>query len=130
DIADRVVKQRIQTVPGVARANIFGERRFAMRVWLDPDALAARGLTVQDVASAIRSRNIEVPAGRIESSQREFTVRSLGELRTPDEFADLVVSNSNGVLVKLRDISRVELGAENDRSAIRYNGSPAIGVGI
>jgi multidrug efflux pump len=130
DIADRIVKQRLQTVPGVSRANIFGERRFAMRVWLDPDALAARGLTVQDVASAIRTRNIEVPAGRIESSQREFTVRSLGELRTPEEFADLVVSNSNGVLLKLRDVARVELGAENDRSAIRFNGSPAMGVGI
>jgi multidrug efflux pump len=130
DIADRVVKQRLQTVPGVSRANIFGERRFAMRVWLDPDALAARGLTVQDVSSAIRSRNIEVPAGRIESSQREFTVRSLGELRTPEEFADLVVSNANGVLVKLEDIARVELGAENERSAIRFNGSPAMGVGI
>src|SRR5690606_4865255 len=130
DIADRIVKQRIQTVPGVARANIFGERRFAMRVWLDPDALAARGLTVQDISSAIRSRNIEVPAGRIESSQREFTVRSLGELRTPGEFADLVVSNANGVLVKLRDVANVGLGAENERSAIRSNGRPAIGVGI
>lgn len=130
DLADRIVKQRVQTVPGVARANIFGERRFAMRVWLDADALASRGLTVQDVAQAIRTRNIEVPAGRIESSQREFTVRSLGELRTPVEFADLVVSQSNGALVKLGDVARVELGAENDRSAIRYNGESALGLGI
>jgi multidrug efflux pump len=130
DLADRVVKQRLQTVPGVSRANIFGERRFAMRIWLDPNALAARGLTVQDVASAVRSRNVEVPAGRIESTQREFTVRSLGELRTPGEFADLVVSNSNGVLVKLRDLSRVELGSEDERSAIRANGQTAIGVGV
>lgn len=130
DLADRIVKQRVQTVPGVARANIFGERRFAMRVWLDADALASRGLTVQDVAQAIRTRNIEVPAGRIESSQREFTVRSLGELRTPAEFADLVVSQSNGALVKLGDVARVELGAENERSAIRYNGESALGLGI
>ncbi len=130
DLADRIVKQRIQTVPGVARANIFGERRYAMRVWLDADALASRGLTVQDVSQAIRTRNIEVPAGRIESSQREFTVRSLGELRTPVEFADLVVSQSNGALVKLRDVARVELGAENDRSAIRYNGEASMGLGI
>jgi multidrug efflux pump len=130
DLADRIVKQRVQTVPGVARANIFGERRFAMRVWLDADALASRGLTVQDVAQAIRTRNIEVPAGRIESSQREFTVRSLGELRTPVEFADLVVSQGNGALVKLGDVARVELGAENDRSAIRYNGEAAMGLGI
>src|SRR5690606_5221083 len=130
DLADRIVKQRVQTVPGVARANIFGERRFAMRVWLDADALASRGLTVQDVAQAIRTRNIEVPAGRIESSQREFTVRSLGELRTPVEFADLVVSQSNGALVKLGDVARGELGAENERSGIRYNGESALGVGI
>ncbi len=130
DIADRIVKQRVQTIPGVSRANIFGERRFAMRVWLDPDALAARGLTVQDVSRAIVSRNVEVPAGRIESDQREFTVRSLGELSTPAEFADLVVSNSNGVLVKLRDLARVELGSENERSAIRSNGETAIGLGI
>jgi multidrug efflux pump len=130
DIADRIVKQRLQTVPGVSRANIFGERRFAMRVWLDPTAMAARGLTVQDVAAAIRTRNVEVPAGRIESSQREFTVRSLGELRTPEEFADLVVSNQDGALVKLRDLARVELGPESERSAIRSDGVTAVGVGI
>ncbi len=130
DIADRIVKQRLQTVPGVSRANIFGERRFAMRVWLDPTAMAARGLTVQDVANAIRTRNVEIPAGRIESTQREFTVRSLGELRTPAEFADLVVSNQDGILVKLNDLARVELGPENDRSAIRADGVTAVGVGI
>lgn len=130
DIADRIVKQQVQTVPGVSRANIFGERRFAMRIWVDPNELAARGLTVQDVAQAVRTRNVEVPAGRIESQQREFTVRSLGELRTPGEFADLVVSNSEGVLVKLGDVARVALGAENERSAIRSDGVSAVGLGV
>ena len=130
DIADRIVKQRLQTVPGVGSAQILGERRYAMRVWLDPNELSARGLTVQDVQAAIRSRNIEVPAGRIESSQREFTVRSLGELRTPEEFGNLVVSNANGVLIKLRDVARVELGPENVRSATRFGGIPAVGVGV
>ncbi len=130
DIADRVVKQQLQTIPGVSRANIFGERRFAMRVWLDQDALSARGLTVQDVSRAIQSRNVEVPAGRIESSQREFTVRSLGDLATPGEFGDLVVSNSNGALVRLRDLSRVELGSEDERSALRVDGATAIGLGL
>ena len=99
DLADRVVKQRLQTVSGVGSAQVIGERRYSMRVWLDPDALSSRGLAVQDVAVAIRSHNVEVPAGRIESTQREFTVRSLGELRTPAEFADLVVSSSNGAFV-------------------------------
>ena len=86
DIADRRVKARLQSLSGVGSAQIFGERRFSMRVWLSAPELAARGLTVQDVESAIRSRNVEVPAGRIESDRREFSVRSLGELKTPLEF--------------------------------------------
>jgi multidrug efflux pump len=130
DVADRIVKQRLQTIPGVARAQIQGERRYSMRIWLDQNALSARGLTVQEVSAAIRARNVEVPAGRIESQQREFTVRSLGELRTPEEFADLVISSNNGVLTKLRDVGRVELGPANDRSALRFDRTTAIGLGV
>ena len=130
DVADRIVKQRLQTIPGVARAQIQGERRYAMKIWLDQNALRARSLTVQDVATAIRARNVEVPAGRIESAKREFTVRSLGELRTPNEFADLVVSSQGGVLTKLRDVGRVELGPANDRSALRFDQTPGIGLGV
>jgi multidrug efflux pump len=130
DIADRVVRTRVQTVPGVGRVQIFGERRYSMRVWLSARELASRGLTVQDVAAAVAARNVEVPAGRIESARREFTVRALGELRTPEEFANLVVSSQGGQLVKLRDLARVELGPENDRSLIRVNGQTGIGLGI
>lgn len=129
DIADRIVKQRLQTIPGVSRAQILGERRWSMRIWLDQTALSARGLTVQDVAAAIRARNVELPAGRIESERREFTVRSMGDLRTPAEFADVVVSSQGGVLTKLRDVGRVELGPANDRSALRFNQVPSVGVG-
>src|SRR6266550_6866080 len=114
DVGDRLVKSRLQTLPGVGQARIFGERRFSMRVWLSAAELSARGLTVQDVQQAIRSRNVEVPAGRIESDRREFTVRSLGELKTPTEFSELVVSNDSGVLVKLKDLGRVELGARSE----------------
>jgi multidrug efflux pump len=130
DLGDRLVKSRLQTLPGVGQARIFGERRFSMRVWLSAAELSARGLTVQDVQQAIRSRNVEVPAGRIESERREFTVRSLGELKTPEEFADLVVSSTGGVLVKLRDLGRVELGAEDDRSLLRFNGTSAVAIGV
>ncbi len=130
DIADRIVKRRLQSLPGVGRAQIAGERRYAMRVWLESRELAARGLTVQDVIAAIRSRNVEVPAGRIESQRREFTVRSLGELKTPDEFGALVVSSSSGQVVRLRDVARVELGAENDRWALRFNGERAVAIGV
>ena len=118
DIADRLVKTRVQSIPGVGQAMIFGERRFSMRVWLSAAEMSARGLTVQDVENAIRSRNVEVPAGRIESQRREFTVRSLGELKNPDEFGGLVVSNQNGQLVKLRDIAEVELGPQDDRKSV------------
>ena len=130
DVGDRLVKSRLQTLPGVGQARIFGERRFSMRVWLSAAELSARGLTVQDVQQAIRSRNVEVPAGRIESDRREFTVRSLGELKTPTEFSELVVSNDSGVLVKLEDLGRVELGAEDERSALRFKGTPAVAIGV
>ncbi|MGH7699685.1 MAG: efflux RND transporter permease subunit [Gemmatimonadales bacterium] len=130
DIGDRMVKTRLQSLPGVGQARIFGERRFSMRVWLSVPALAARGLTVQDVENAIRSRNVEIPAGRIESHRREFTVRSLGELKTPREFADLTVANQGGNLTKLGDLGRVELGPEDERSALRYKGTPAVAIGI
>ncbi len=130
DIGDRLVKQRLQTLPGVGSARIYGERRFSMRVWLSASELAARGLTVQDVQQAIRTRNVEVPAGRIESERREFTVRSLGELKTPAEFAQLVVSSQGGQLVKLRDLGRVELGPQDERSALRFNGTPSVAIGV
>lgn len=130
DLGDRLVKSRLQTLPGVGQARIFGERRFSMRVWLSPSELSARGLTVQDVQQAIRSRNVEVPAGRIESQRREFTVRSLGELKTPEEFGNLAVSNTGGILVKLKDLGRVELGPEDERSALRFKGTQSIAIGV
>jgi len=130
DIADREVKTRLQSVPGVGRAQVFGERRYSMRIWLDKARLAARGLTVQDVQRAIQTRNVEIPAGRIESQRREFTVRSLGELKTPEEFSNLTVSNQDGQLIKLRDIARVELGPEDDRSTLRFNGTAAVAIGV
>jgi multidrug efflux pump len=130
DVADRMVKTRLQSLPGVGSAQIFGERRYAMRVWVKPQQLSARALTVQDVENAIRSRNVEIPAGRIESSRREFSVRSLGELKTPQEFGELVVASQAGQLVKLKDVARVELGPEDDRSVFRYTGNPSVAIGV
>ncbi len=130
DIADREVKSRLQTLPGVGRAQVYGERRYSMRIWLSATELSARGLTVQDVEAAIRSRNVEIPAGRIESERREFTVRSLGELKTPSEFANLTVASPNGQLVRLRDLSRVELGPEDERSTLRFKGTSAVAIGV
>lgn len=130
DLADRVVKNRLQSASGVGNIIIGGERRYSMRVWLSAPELAARGLTVQDVEAAIRSRNVEIPAGRIESNRREFTVRSLGELKSPEEFSELVVSSGSGQMVRLKDLGQVELGPEEERGALRYRGTPSVGVGI
>ena len=130
EIADGILKPRLQTVPGLARAEIRGERRYAMRVWLSVSGLASHDLTVQDVVRAIQARNVEIPAGRIESNRREFSVRSLGELKTAQEFRDMVVSSSNGQVIKLGDIARVELGAEDERSFFRFNGRPAVGLSL
>ncbi len=130
DVADRLVKARLQSLPGVGSAGVYGDRRFAMRVWVKPDELSARGLTVQDVEAAIQSRNVEIPAGRIESSRREFSVRSLGELKTPREFEELVVASQANQLIKLKDVARVELGPEDDRSVFRYKGNPAVAIGV
>ncbi len=130
EIADRYIKTPLQTVPGIARADIRGARKYSMRVWVKASELAARGLTTADVIDAIRKRNVEIPAGRIESNRREFTVRSMGELKTPEEFSSLTVANMNGQLIKLGDIAKVELGPEDDRSRFRFNGKEAVGVAI
>jgi len=130
DIADRLVKARLQSLAGVGSANIFGERRYSMRVWVQTEALSARGLTVQDVESAIVARNVEIPAGRIESTRREFSVRSLGELKTPQEFGEMVVASQGTQLIKLKDVARVELGPEDDRSIFRWKGTPSVAIGV
>ena len=130
DIADRLVKKRLQSLAGVGSAFIAGERRYSMRIWLSTASLAAYGVTVQDVEAAVRTRNVEIPAGRIESTKREFTVRSLGELKTPEEFRELVVRSSGGQLVKLKDLAQVELGPEDERGSLRFKGSTALGVGV
>ena len=129
DLVNRIVKPRLQTVTGVADVRIFGERKYAMRVWLDTDKLAALRLTTQDVEDAIRRNNLELPAGRIESQQREFSVTSQTNLTRPGQFGDIVIRSVNGFSVKLRDVARVEEGAADERTAVRLNGRPAVAVG-
>jgi multidrug efflux pump len=130
DYADRFVADRLKTLPGVASVIIGGERRYAMRIWLDRERLAAYALTPQDVEEALRRQNIEVPSGRIESSQREFTVLSESDLRTPAQFNQLIIREVKGYPVRLSDIGRAELGAADDRNILRVNGNPAVGLGI
>jgi multidrug efflux pump len=130
DYADRVVRDRLQTVPGVATVLIGGERRYAMRVWLDRERLAGYGLTPLDVETALRRENIEVPSGRIESHAREFSVLAETDMRTPEDFNALIIREVRGYPVRLADVGYAALGAEDERSTIRVDGAPAVGLGV
>ena len=129
DIATRLVKDRVQTLPGVAQADVYGNR-FAMRVWLDPDRLAGFELTPQDVENALRAQNIEIPAGRVESRDREFTVLAETDLREPEEFAQIIVKSTDEFLVRLGDVARIELGADSARFRARFNRRNAVPLGV
>ena len=130
DLVNRIVKPQLQAVTGVADVTILGERKYAMRVWLDTDRLASYRLTPQDVEDAIRRSNLELPAGRIESQQREFTVTSQTSLVLPAQFNEIVVKTVNGFSVKLQDVARVEEGPADERTAVRLNGRPVVAVGV
>jgi len=130
DIVNRVVKPRLQTVTGVADVQIGGDRRYAMRIWVDPDRLAGYRLTVQDVEDALRRQNLEVPAGRIESQQREFSVTARTDLNTAAQFEEIALKTTGGHTVRLRDVARVQEAAADERSRVRLNGVPSISTGI
>ena len=130
DIVNRIVKPRLQTVPGVADVQINGDRKYAMRIWLDADRLAAYRLTVQDVEDALRKQNLEVPAGRIESQQREFNVTARTDLNTEAQFAEVALKQASGFTVRLKDVARIEQAPASERSLVRYNGKPAVSVGV
>ena len=131
DYADRFLVDRLSTVPGVARVRISGQRRYAMRIWLDREALAARGLTVSDVESSLRAENIELPAGRIESVSREFTLRTDTGFDTEGDFSRLVIGRGmDNQLVRLGDVAEVRVGAENERSKARSDGVEAVSLAI
>ncbi len=130
DLVNRVVKPRLQTVTGVADVRIFGERKYAMLVSLDHARLSSYKLTPQDVEDAIRRNNLELPAGRIESSTREFSVSAQTDLNRAGQFGDIVIRSVNGFPVKLRDVAQVREGAANDRSVVRLNGQSAISAGV
>jgi multidrug efflux pump len=130
DYAARNIRPRLQTLPGAADVRIFGERKPAMRIWIDRTKLAAYRLTPQDVEDAIRRQNVEIPAGRIESRAREFAVLSQTDLATPEQFGAAIVREAGGLQVRIRDVARVELAPASERIVTRFNGQPSVSLGI
>ncbi|MEW6272284.1 MAG: efflux RND transporter permease subunit [Thermodesulfobacteriota bacterium] len=129
-IAETQVQDRLAKLPGVSEVLIAGEKRFSMRIWIDNSRLTAHGLTIADVQTALTRENVDLPSGRVEGLDREFTIRTLGELKTAEEYEALAVATVGGETVRLRDVARVEVGPEDERKLVRFNGKPAVGLGI
>jgi len=134
DYARRYLEDRFSALDGVARVQIGGARDISMRIWIDRVKLAARGLTVEDIETALRTENVELPAGSIESEKNDFTLRVQRGYATADDFRQLVLSrgtsDAGGYLVRLGDVARVEVAAEEERGTLRGNGVPMVGIGI
>ncbi|KUL92858.1 multidrug transporter AcrB [Bosea sp. WAO] len=130
DFADRFIADRVQNITGVAEVRILGQRQYAMRIWLDRARMAAYAITVQEIEAALRAQNVEIPSGRIESNDREFTVLSQTSLNTPQQFEQITVKDANGFPVRLRDVAKVELGAREERNAAWFKGTPSVTIGI
>lgn len=132
DIANNTFKERLQTIPGVSSISIWGEKRYAMRLLIDPAKLAAYGLTPLDVRTSLNRENVELPAGRIEGNETELSIRTFGRLTTPEEFENLVIKDMpGGTVVKYRDIGRAVLAPENERTLLRGNGKiPMVGIAV
>ncbi len=130
DYVNRYIKSRMSVLPGAADVRIFGERQLSMRINIDRTRLAGYRLTVQDVEDAIRRQNAEIPAGRIESTAREFTVVAETDVQTPEQFGQIIVANVGGYPVRVRDIGTVTIGALDERVISRYNGRPSLNIGV
>ncbi len=128
DIAENYFKERVQTIPGVSNVQIWGDKSYSMRLWLDPMKLAAYDLTPLDVRNALNSENVELPSGRIEGQLTELTVRTMGRMTSVEEFNNLIVKQSNGSTIRLRDIGYAELGPQNERTILKRDGVPMVGV--
>lgn len=127
-IAENIFKEQLQTIPGVSEIRIWGSREYAMRLWMDPIKLAAYGVTPLDVQQALSRENVELPSGRIEGNTTELTVRTMGRLTSPEEFNNLIIREDEGRKVRFQDIGYAELGAQNERTILKRNGVPMVGV--
>ncbi|WP_266202696.1 efflux RND transporter permease subunit [Pontibacter kalidii] len=128
DIGMNVFKEQLQTIPGVSEIMIWGDKRYSMRLWMDPDKLAALRVTPLEVQNALARQNVELPSGSIEGATTELSVRTMGRISTPEEFNNLIVRQDADRLIRFRDIGYAQLAPENEKTVLRYNGIPMIGV--
>src|SRR6185295_179156 len=130
DFAENVIAERLQTIPGVSTVQIWGQKKYAMRLWLDPSRLAAFKLTPLDVKQALDRENVDLPSGKIEGNQTELVVKTVGRMTNEDEFNNLIIANVGDRTVKLRDIGYAVLGPEVEETNLKNNGVSMIGCGI
>ncbi|EAZ94516.1 multidrug efflux membrane fusion protein [Flavobacteria bacterium BAL38] len=130
DYAENVISQRLETIPGVSGIQIWGQKRYAMRLWIDPDKLAAYGITVADVRTALNTQNVELPSGKITGNNTELTVKTIGNLTSEKEFNDIIIRSENDKIVRLSDVGRATLEAENIETQMTQSGKPLVGVAI
>lgn len=130
DYAENVLQERLQTIPGVSTIQIWGQKRYAMRLWLDPAKLASYRLTVNDVKTALDKENVELPGGKIVGSMTELTIKTMGKLLTEDQFNKLILLNDSSRVIRLQDVGYARLGPENEETILKESGIPMIGLGI
>ncbi len=128
ELANNVFKERFQTIPGVSSVQVWGEKKYSMRLWLDPAKLAAYHLTPLDVKNAVNRENVELPSGLIEGNKTELSIRTIGRLHDADEFNDLIIKEENGNIVHLKDVGYATLGSENERTILKRDGTPMVGI--
>ena len=130
EYAENNLVERLQTIPGVSSISVWGEKRYAMRIWFKPDKLQAYGLSTDDIQNALLTQSVELPAGKISGNTTELSVRTFGKLNTEEQFSNLIVKNINGVNIKLKDVADVILGPENEESGLKESGVPMIMLAI
>ncbi len=130
EYAENNIVERLQTIPGVSSISIWGEKRYAMRIWFKPDRMQAYGISMDDVQQALRTQSVELPAGKISGNTTELSVRTFGKLNTEEQFSNLIVKNIGGVNIKLKDVADVVLGPENEESGLKESGVPMIMLAI
>lgn len=129
-MSENIIKDRLQTVSGVSSVIFGGDKRFAIRIWLDARKMAARGITVLDVEKALRSQSVELPSGLVENRQRSMSIETRGELKTPEEYNNLVIKQDGATFIRLSDIGQAAVGVEDERSVARFNSKPCLGIGV